>query len=191
MKSSHHIGFTLFEEFAVLPCYAEVRRNEPLRRYPAETNDDNGSYKLHLLSQIRQAKLGFLRLRVTVVRRTALDHVCNVYILISVEIKQGKIHIEKPSAFSDKGKPLQVLLLARAFADEHYLRLFVPRSENKVCPCFSERTFKTISALLFKGFQVFFQKCFPLSAFVLSLYHTFLDWLIFFAKIVEFRPFLM
>ena len=150
MKGSHHVYFAFFEKFPVLFCHSEFRRNEPLRRNTSEADDNLRLDELNLAAKIPKADLGFLGFWVAVVRRTTLDHVRDIHVFVPVKVKKRKIKVKKFSAFSDEGKPLEVLLLARTFADEHNLSVFVPRSENEVCSRFSERTFIAVKAFVFK-----------------------------------------
>ena len=93
-------------------------------------------------------------LRVTVVRRAALDDVGDVD-LRSVEIDHFEHIIEQLAGRPDKRQPLQVFLFAGAFADEHDARILGAVTEYEVMPRLTETAAPALRALLLEFFPGF------------------------------------
>ena len=74
---------------------------------------------------------------VTVSRRAALYDVCYVY-LTAVKVYHPEHIVKQLPRRPHKGYALQILLLTRAFADEHDLGTVVADTEHQIRPCFSE-----------------------------------------------------
>lgn len=65
------------KETAVLSRDTEIRPDDPLRSHPSQTDDHLRPKKQRLIFQIRDTRLLFLRFRIPISRRMALDSVQN------------------------------------------------------------------------------------------------------------------
>ena len=133
-----HIKISLFHPFPVLFCNLEIGFDEFGGRNAPQTDNHLGADDAHLLAQMADAGGFFFRERVAVVRRAAFDDVRNIYAR-TVEIDHFKHIVEQLTGGADERLALQILLLARSFADEHQLALGIADAENDVVPGFGQR----------------------------------------------------
>ena len=110
-----------------------LRPQQLLRRYPTQGNDHARGYEFDLAVEKGTAGRRFVRLRIPVVRRSALDDVRDVDVLTA------QIHgLDDPRQKLARGpherQALPVLLRARALAHEHQIRLAVAIAEDDRLP---------------------------------------------------------
>ena len=112
---------------------AKVRLDDRHRGNAPETDDELRTDQITLRVQPVTARRLLLVERVAVVRRAAFDDVRNIYAR-TVEIDHFKHIVEQLTGGADERLALQILLLARSFADEHQLALGIADAENDVVP---------------------------------------------------------
>ena len=87
---------------------------------PAEGNEKEGFHRRYLSDEIGVAGVNFGRKRGAVAWRAAFDEVSDED-LLATEADVTKEFVEELAGGTDEGAPLQILLLAGTFADEHDL----------------------------------------------------------------------
>ena len=120
----------------------------------AEADDDRRIDECDLPLQPFAAALLLRKLRVAVVRRTAFDNVGDVD-LGAVQINHLEHVVEQLSGRADKRHALAVLLLTRAFANEHDACVFCTVSEHEAVPRLAEAAAMALRARLLELFPGF------------------------------------
>ena len=115
----------------------------------AERDDDRGSMKLELRLEVRPAGLDLDRLRVAVARRAALHHVGDVHVVAGEADALDQLVSSCP-ARPDERLALQVLLLARALADEHQVRVRLADAEHHLGAGLGQRAQRARERLAFE-----------------------------------------
>ena len=123
----------------MLTRYAKILAYQRGGGDAAETYYDLGIDDIYLLPEPRRACLTLLWLRIAVVRRAAFYDVCDIY-SAAVKIDHLQHIVEQPPGTADKRNTQKILLLARAFADEHDVCIGITVAENELCSRFAERT---------------------------------------------------
>ena len=113
MEHRHHPDPFGVDPDPVLSGDPKIRLDQPHSGDPAECDDDLRTDHLGLRPEIADTGVLLVLLRVAVVRRTALDDIGDVDILVTVEIDGVEHFIKQLSGFSDKGFSLEILLLSR------------------------------------------------------------------------------
>ena len=96
-------------------------RHEPPHRVTAEGHDHGRVEYLELAVQVRRARRDLIGLWVTVARRPAFDDVGDEDVIPRPADVAEQVH-EEAAGTADERSTLEVLVLARALADEHDLR---------------------------------------------------------------------
>ena len=112
---------------------AEILSDQCTGCDPSETDDDLRRHRCDLRIQPGSAGFDFIITRVTVMRRTAFDHVGDID-LRSVQVDQFEHGVQQFSGRTYEGDTLQIFLLTGTFSDEQDLGIGVPDSENQVRP---------------------------------------------------------
>ena len=84
----------------------------------SQSHDDHGIDDLDLTVKVTTAVCDFVRLRITVLRRTGLDDIGDIHVL-TVETGGIQHSVEKLSGIAYEGSSGLVLGLAGSFTDEH------------------------------------------------------------------------
>ena len=166
VKCSHHENPVLFNKLAMLLRYLEIGTDKPLSGNSTDTNYNFRAHKPDLLSKPRDASALLLRLGITIVRRSAFNHVGDVNILSPVQPDCVKVFIEKLTAPADKRFTLEILLLTRTFADEENLCFFISDAENKIGSRSSKLTFVAVAAVCFQLIPIVIHRRTPLHLFL-------------------------
>ena len=132
VERRHHQGAVLFKELAVLARDFHIGLDDAHRRDAAEADDDFRADQRHLVAQPADAGLLLLGQRVAVLRRAAFDDVRDVDVHFAVQIDGGEHLVEQLSAAADERLALQVLVFARALADEHDLGTRISNADDHV-----------------------------------------------------------
>ena len=88
-----------------------------------------GWIDVDLPEQERLARRDFVRLRIAVPRRPALDHVGDVDLVAREAHRLDHLRQQLPGA-ADERNPLDVLVRAGRLADEHQVRVRIPDAEH-------------------------------------------------------------
>lgn len=97
-------------KLTVLLCHLKVFINKLLRRNSADAHYDFRLDNFKLLSKPIYAHILLFRFWVTVFRRAAFNHICNIYIFITRQVNACKEFIEQLTASTNKRLPLQILV---------------------------------------------------------------------------------
>ena len=144
----------------------EIGTDKPLSGNSTDTDYNFRAHKPDLLSKPRDASALLLRLRIAIVRRSAFNHVGDVNILSPVQPDCVKVFIEKLTAPADKRFTLEILLLARTFADEENLCFFISDAKNKIGSRNSKLTFVAVAAVCFQLIPIVIHRRTPLHLFL-------------------------
>ena len=136
----------------MLPGDAVLRIDDPLGSDATQAHDDLGLHQGHLLTQIPNAGILLFLRRVPVLRRAALDDIGDIAILASIQIDDAKHLIQQFSRGAYERLTLQVLLLSRAFPDEHYICFPLSYTEDHTVPSPTQVACRTAGT----GFLQFF-----------------------------------
>ena len=130
VEGAHHEGALLVDELSVLTGDAELGVDEPLSGDPPEAHDDFRPQDADLFPEPLDADILFVRLRVPVLGRAALDDVRDVYPVLPVEPDGGEVFVEELTGGPDEGLALDILLVSGAFSYEQELRVGVSDPED-------------------------------------------------------------
>ena len=117
------------------PAHGLFRAEQPRHRRRAEGDQRAGLDDVDLLAQVGQARCHFRRLGLAVAglaRRhvgAAFEDVADVHV-VAGEAHRADDFGEQLSGFADERLALQILVLARRFADEHQLGLGIADAED-------------------------------------------------------------
>ena len=121
MEQGHHLDAGLLEPLAVFLGDLEILLDDAHGGDAAQTYDDLGADQGRLIAEIADAGI-LLRIQgVPVLRRTALDDVGNVDVLMPVQVDELQHVVQQLAPPAHKGLALKVLVLAGALTDEHDL----------------------------------------------------------------------
>ena len=85
-----------------------------------------------MLPQPGHTGFALSRLGVTVLRRAALDDVCNIAVLRAVKVDGKQIFVQQLAAAPHKGQTLLILILAGAFAHKQNFGIFHTLTEHHI-----------------------------------------------------------
>ena len=106
VEQGHHVHPGLLKPLAVLLGDLEVGLDEPHGGDAAQTYDDLGPDDGHLVAQVADAGV-LLRIQgITVLRRTALDHVGDVHVLFSAQVNDLQHVVQQLATPAHKGLSL-------------------------------------------------------------------------------------
>src|SRR5262245_262212 len=117
---------------------ALLRADQGLSREVAEGQDHVGADRVDLGDQEWAAGQDFVRLRIAIALRPALDHVGDIAVALAVEAHRGEHAGQQLARAADEGQPLLVLFLARAFAHHHQPGAGTARAERDIRAALAE-----------------------------------------------------
>ena len=120
MIGSHKKCAVLVKKLSVITGNGKAWVDQLLGRDTPQANDDFGTQKLELLTQPGDACCRLFRQRITVLRWTAFHDVCDVYILLTVQIYSFQIMVQKLSTAAHKGETLGILVGAGTLTHKKY-----------------------------------------------------------------------
>ena len=111
---------------------------------------------------------------VSVSRRSAFDDIGYVY-LRAVKIYRRQYFIQQLSRRAYKGYALQILLLSRSLAYEHYVGIFISGTYDHIGPGFPKSAFFTAVAGALKDFPAFHKNTASFSGYSCPFKYLFLS----------------
>src|SRR5574340_712674 len=152
MECRHQRNTFKLIEFAPQFAYRNLQPDKRLRRYAAQRNYNLRRDYLCLFSYKWRTGLNLVFLGVSVERRPAFHDIADIDIL------SPKSHLlyqpcEQLSCLAYKRPPLNVLVFAWTFANEHYFCINAAFSEDNVLPSLKQLAPLTIADLIAKRLQ--------------------------------------
>ena len=144
VQRAHHKHTVFIKKFAVLFGDFEIGAYKTLCRYSAEADDYPGSYQPHLLTKKRQAGFGLIGHGISVLRRTAFDHVGDKNVSLARKVDRVEHLIKQLTASADERLALFVLVLTGTFAYEHHTGIVGAGSEHYICALFAKAAFLAV-----------------------------------------------
>ena len=120
MIGGHKKCAVFVKKLSVITGNGKTWVDQLLGRDTPQANNNFGTQKLELLTQPWDACCRFFRQRITVLRGTAFHDVCDVYILLAVQIYSFEIMVQKLSAAAHKGESLGILVGAGTLTHKKY-----------------------------------------------------------------------
>jgi hypothetical protein len=134
VEGTHEQDAALFVQLAMLLGHGEILSDHPLGGNAAKADHDLWLQQAELLPQPGHTGFALSRLGVTVLRRAALDDVCNIAVLRAVKVDGKQIFVQQLAAAPHKGQTLLVLALAGALAHKQHLSVRHALPEHHVRP---------------------------------------------------------
>ena len=131
MEGRHHRDAFVLAPLAAQPGDRRLLAQERLSGELAERDDHLRLHRAELPLEERLAGEQFVGLGIAVVRRAALDGVADVDVLALHAHRLDHLRQQLPCLAHER-VALQVLVLARPFADEHQARLGIAHAEYEV-----------------------------------------------------------
>ena len=149
----------------LLPCAVVARDFEVLADElhggdPAKADNDFGVQELRLPAKITDARVLLGTERVPVVRRAALNNVCDIAV-VPPKVNDAQHVIQEFPGGPDKRLSGQILLLARAFSDEENFRVRRPHAEDDVVPRLAQGAHRALQTCGFQRFPIHARISFP------------------------------
>ena len=148
MEGTHIEYAAAVIEKSVFLCDPEIFRNIFLRGYPAHADDYLRAHQSYLAVEPCGARLLLLGQRVAVLRRAALDGVCDIDIPVPEQVYGRHELIEQLTASPDERLALEILLLTGSLADKHDLRVLFADAENDIRARPAKTALAAVQALL-------------------------------------------
>jgi hypothetical protein len=122
-----------FIEFSTKRSNLDISFKKGLGRKSPQGAYDPGPDRLDLFKEKRVTAPNFIGLRISILRGTALDDICDIDRL---PLKMDGLEDvgQELAGPSYKGPSLNILFISRAFTDDHEFGFFIPFSENKSVP---------------------------------------------------------
>ena len=150
MVCAHKKSTVFIYKLTVLLCHLKVFINKLLRRNSADAHYDFRLDNFKLLPKPIYAHILLFGFWVTVFRRAAFNHICNIYIFITRQVNACKEFIEQLTASANKRLPLQILVFTRALTYKHNIGILFADTEYKICSAFAQIAFCAIFTFYFK-----------------------------------------
>ena len=133
MKGRHYFDAEIVLKLASNFCYADFRIEQIVQRRVAQDDNDLWLYNGDLTQKKWPASMRFLNCRLTICGRPAAIDIPDKNVL-ALEADAFDYLSEQLSRTSDKRKSLRVFVSARRFANEHQIRLEIPRRMDNLRP---------------------------------------------------------
>ncbi|HWH76107.1 MAG TPA: hypothetical protein VNT76_02005, partial [Candidatus Binatus sp.] len=98
----------------------------------AQANDNFGLDQINLFFEERFTSRHFIRLGITILRRTAFNHIANINVLAFDADTFGNDVGQQLSSAADEWFTLQIFVAPRAFTDKHQLGIRIADPENQM-----------------------------------------------------------
>ena len=132
VEGTHEQDAAFFVQLTMLLGHGEILSDHPLGGNAAKADHDLWLQQAELLPQPGHTGFALSRLGVTVLRRAALDDVCNIAVLRAVKVDGKQIFVQQLAAAPHKGQTLLILILAGAFAHKQNFGIFHTLTEHHI-----------------------------------------------------------